>query len=57
MGNNWFEKEEDALCEAYNKGEMTRAEFDKAMSELRRELRGAAEDAARDAYDREMGNW
>lgn len=57
MSANWFEKEEDALVAEYNAGTITRSDFDKAMSELRRELQAQAEDAAREAYDREMGNW
>ena len=50
----WFEKEEDRLTEALNRGEISDQEFSEAMRDLQRELRESAEEAARDAYDREM---
>jgi hypothetical protein len=52
-----FEREEEFLIEELNAGRMTRAEFDKQMRELARDYRQAAQEAAQDAYDEEMGNW
>lgn len=52
-----FEKEEDALCEAYNRGEISTRQFDDAMRELRRDIQARAEEAAREAYDREMSRY
>lgn len=54
---NWFHDAEDALAAALNNGEITKDEFHAAMKDLRAEMRLAAEEAAQEAYDREMGGW
>ena len=46
---NWYEEAEDELCEQLNNGEITTEEFNKEMSELRREVRAEAEEAAEQA--------
>jgi hypothetical protein len=52
-----FEREEEALEEAYNNGEITAKEYNKQMQELQRDYRAAAQEAAQEAYDNEMGRW
>ncbi len=52
-----FEKEEQYLEEQLANGEITNAEFNKEMRELQRDYRAAAEEAAQEAYDNEMGCW
>jgi len=49
--------EEQRLCDRLNAGEITNSEFNREMNELRRWWRGMAEEAAQEAYDREMDNW
>ena len=50
-------REEDILCEQLNRGEITQAEFNKEMREMRRDYRAMAEESAQNAYDEEMGRW
>ena len=50
-------REEDILCEQLNRGEITQAEFNKEMREMRRDYRAMAEESAQKAYDEEMGRW
>ena len=57
MGPNWYEREEDRLVEAVNNGEISNADFDKEMRNLNDELRGAAEEAAEQAYNDAMCTW
>ena len=52
-----LEREEDALTEEYNNGDMSLSEYNQAMQELHREYRAYAEEAAQEAYDREMDGW
>lgn len=56
-----FDREMEALDRDYAEGRLTRAEHNKAVRELERDYaadaRGAAEDAARDAYEQELGRW
>jgi hypothetical protein len=57
-----YDNEEEAIIEAYNRGEMTNAEMTNAemmkeLNELRRDYQAAAEDSAREAYDRELSRW
>jgi len=54
---NQFEREEDYLVEQVNSGLISREEFNKQMRELQRDYRAAAQEAAQDAYDREMERW
>ena len=46
-----YEREEDALVEQLNNGEITQKEFHEAMRELRDDVRQQAEMAAEEAYD------
>ena len=52
-----FEREEEALEEAYNNGEITLKEFNRQVQELQRDYRAAAQGAAEEAYENEMGRW
>lgn len=56
-----FEREEDALADALDRGEITRDEYNRNMRELRRDLQGAYEEDRQDALgavDAEWGrNW
>lgn len=54
---DWFEREEDRLCEGLNSGKITRKEFDAEMRAMRDEIRGQAEEAAEVAYNNVMGNY
>ncbi len=52
-----FDREEQDIMEREARGEITAAEARKEMSELHRAYRESAEEASRDAYDREMDRW
>lgn len=52
-----YEREEDELVRLLNEGEITQKQFNEEMRDLHRRYRDAAEDAAREAYDREMDRW
>ena len=52
-----IEREEQDIEAAVERGEMTRAEANRCIRDLHRDYREAAQEAARDAYDRELGNW
>lgn len=52
-----FDREENHLVEQFNSGLITRDEYNKQMRELQRDYRAAAQEAAQDAYDREMDRW
>lgn len=52
-----FEREEQQLENDLMEGRISNKEFNEQMSELQREYRLAAQEAAQDAYDREMSNW
>ena len=56
MTTQW-EREEDQLERDLADGLIDMKEFNAQMRELRRDYRDAAEESARDAYDREMSNW
>lgn len=49
-----FEKEENFLEEQLANGEISTQEFNVEMRELQRGYRAYAEEAAQEAYDREM---
>ena len=55
--NDWFEREEAALEEALDRGEITYEEFQKEIREMRRELEMQAQEAADEAYNNVMGYW
>jgi hypothetical protein len=54
---NQWEREEEQIEKDYADGLITNKEYREMMSELQRSWRAAAEDAAQDAYEREMCNW
>jgi hypothetical protein len=49
---NWkqIEREEQAIEDAYARGEITNAQYQREMRELRRDIREAAEEEATNAY-------
>jgi polyhydroxyalkanoate synthesis regulator phasin len=46
-----YDREEAAICEAEERGEISREEANRELSELAREYRAMAEEAAQRAYD------
>jgi len=54
---NQFDRDEQAIYEAEERGEITRAEANEQMRDLQRDYREAAREAAQEAYDREMERW
>lgn len=52
-----FDREEDAIIDAMNSGEMSREEGRRAILDLQRDYRDAAEESAREAYERELDRW
>ena len=49
--NNWYEREEQILCNQLNNGEITEAEFQAAIREMNAELRMQADEAAEQARE------
>jgi hypothetical protein len=54
---NQYDREEEQLQNDYAAGLITLAEYNKQMRELQRDYQAAAEERARDAYEREMERW
>lgn len=52
-----LEREEEGLEQAYADGYISIAEFNEEMRDLHRAYRCTAEEAAHEAYDREMERW
>ena len=52
-----YEIEEDRLQQDYASGLLTLEEYNRAMLELQREACEAAEEAADEAYQRELNRW
>ena len=52
-----YEREENDICRREADGEISHKQAEYELRELRRDYRGAAEEAAEDAYRREMENW
>jgi len=52
-----FDREEQAIIEAEERGEVTRAEANEQMRDLQRDYREAAHESAREAYERELERW
>lgn len=52
-----FEREEKAIHEAYERGEISVAELNEQVRQLQRDYREAAEEAGEEARRREMENW
>ncbi len=60
MATQWG-REEQALYDSYERGEISQAELNRAVRELYRDMqddmRGAAEEAAEHAYRDEIERW
>jgi hypothetical protein len=54
---NQWEREEAQLERDLNDGRISRKQYDDAMRELARDQRDAAEEAANEAYNRELERW
>ena len=54
---NQFEREEEQLDQDLAQGRITREEHRKESRALQRDYRAAAEEAARDAYQKELERW
>ncbi len=52
-----YEREEDALIEQVNNGEITQKEFNERMRQIRDDVRMEAEMAAAEAYDAVVGRY
>ena len=52
-----MEREETAIDEAVERGDMTQTEATKALRDLYGERMEAAQEAAQEAYDREYERW
>ena len=49
--------EEEYIEDQFIEGVITKEEFERQIRELNRDYQGAAEEAARDAYEEEINNW
>jgi polyhydroxyalkanoate synthesis regulator phasin len=52
-----YEREEELIDQQYTDGLITREEHARLVNELWRDYREAAQEAAREAYERELDNW
>lgn len=52
-----LEREEEALTQQYENGEISTKEYNDAIRELYRDARAFAEERAREAYERELERW
>ena len=52
-----LDREEDAIVEAFDNGEITYSEMTAELRDLRNAYMDMAEEAAAEAYDREMERW
>lgn len=52
-----YEREEEALYDQYERGEITQKELQKELRELAYDYRAAAENSALDAYEAELDRW
>lgn len=57
MTPHWYDRAEQEIESAYEKGEISSAEYRQQMRDLNDELRGSAEEAAEQAYNDTMGGW
>lgn len=55
--SNQFEQEEESLQKQYESCQITLAEYRKELRELQRDYRAAADDAIREAGERERDRW
>ena len=54
---NQFDREEDSIMEMEASGEIGSREASRMLRELQRDYRSAAEESAREAYERELDRW
>lgn len=54
---NQFDREEQAVHDAYSNGEITLKQYNREILELQRAYAAEAEEAAHNAYDDEMDRW
>lgn len=52
-----IEREEEYLEKEYAEGRISLKEYNEQMRDLHREYRQSAQEAAQDAYIRELDNW
>lgn len=52
-----IEREERDIEERYARGDISLNEYNEEMRDLQRTYSGEAQEAAQDAYDREMERW
>jgi hypothetical protein len=52
-----YEREEDAITEAYNNGDISLDEHNRQLHELQRMYQVEAEEAAQNAYNQELERW
>lgn len=52
-----MEREEDAIHDAFDRGQITHAEMQSELRELQRDYQSLAREAAQDAYEDEMERW
>ena len=52
-----FDAEEEYLDRAYRNREISAKEYQRELCDLRNSYMAAAEDAAREAYERELERW
>ncbi len=52
-----YDREEQYIIDQMNSGMISQQEGRKQLRELQRDYRAAAQEAAQDAYDREMDRW
>lgn len=57
MGPNWYERAMQQLEDDYAAGRIDYGTFHNEQRELDSDLQGAAEEAARDAYDDYVERW
>lgn len=52
-----LEREEKRICDDFNRGVISREQYNEEMRDLEREYRAMAQEAAQQAYERELDNW
>jgi hypothetical protein len=52
-----YDREEQSIIDAEEHGEITPAEAQRQLRDLRDEYSQAARDSAQEVYDRELGRW
>lgn len=57
MADQQFIREEEILLQQYNEGGLSLVEYNARMRDLQRDYRAMSEEAAQDAYEREIERW